>query len=48
MDYDRLCKDILDVDPNIRYAAVCDDSGELKYGGHREGCLLYTSDAADE
>ena len=39
MDYDRLCKDILDVDPNIRYAAVCDDSGELKYGGHREGIV---------
>jgi hypothetical protein len=37
MDYDKLCKDILSIDPNVRYAAVCDDSGELKYGGHREG-----------
>jgi hypothetical protein len=37
MDYEKLCKDILGIDPNIRYAAVCDDSGELKYGGHREG-----------
>ena len=37
MDYAKLCKDILNLDPNIRYAGVCDDTGETKYGGQREG-----------
>jgi hypothetical protein len=37
MDYTKLCKDILNLDPNIRYAGVCDDTGETKYGGQREG-----------
>jgi uncharacterized protein DUF6659 len=37
MDYDKLCKDILDLDPKVRYAGVCDDTGETKYGGQREG-----------
>src|SRR5215203_3216518 len=37
MDYVKLCKDILNVDPKIRYAGICDYSGETKYGGQREG-----------
>ena len=37
MDYGRLCKEILDLDPKIRYAGVCDDTGETKFGGQREG-----------
>jgi hypothetical protein len=37
MDYGKLCKEILDLDPNIRFAGVCDDTGETKYGGQREG-----------
>jgi hypothetical protein len=37
MDYTKLCKDILNLDPKIRYAGVCDDTGEIKYGGQREG-----------
>jgi hypothetical protein len=36
MDYGRLCKEILDLDPKIRFAGVCDDTGETKYGGQRE------------
>jgi hypothetical protein len=35
--YMQLCKDILNLDPKIRYAGVCDDTGEIKYGGQREG-----------
>jgi hypothetical protein len=35
--YEQLCKDILNLDPKIRYAGVCDDTGEIKYGGQREG-----------
>ena len=37
MDYGKLCKEILDLDPKVRYAGVCDDTGETKYGGQREG-----------
>ena len=37
MDYDNLCKHILNLDPKIRFAGICDDSGEIKYGGQREG-----------
>jgi hypothetical protein len=37
MDYGKLCKEILSVDPKVRYAGVCDDTGETKYGGQREG-----------
>lgn len=37
MDFDNLCKRILDMDKNIRFAGVCDESGEIKYGSQREG-----------
>jgi hypothetical protein len=37
MDYDSLCKQILNLDPKVRFAGICDDSGEIKYGGQREG-----------
>lgn len=37
MDYSKLCKDIFDSHPKVRFAGVCDDSGEIKYGGQRDG-----------
>ena len=37
MDYDSLCKHILNLDPKVRFAGICDDTGEIKYGGQREG-----------
>jgi hypothetical protein len=37
MDYGRICKEILDLDPKIRYVGVCDDTGGTMYGGQREG-----------
>ena len=37
MDYTKLCKEILDLDPKIRFAGVCDESGEIKFGCQREG-----------
>jgi hypothetical protein len=37
MDYDKLCKDILNLNQKIRFAAICDDTGETRYGGMREG-----------
>lgn len=37
MDFHRLCDDIFDLDPKIRFAAVCNDVGEVTYGGQRKG-----------
>lgn len=37
MDYEKLCKEILGLDPKIRFAGVCDESGEIKFGGQRDG-----------
>ncbi|MGD1836175.1 MAG: DUF6659 family protein [Nitrososphaeraceae archaeon] len=37
MDHAKFCQEILDIDPGVRFAAVCDDTGEIKYGGQREG-----------
>ena len=37
MDFNSLCKDIMNLDSKVRSAAVCDDSGDIKYGGQREG-----------
>src|SRR5574339_82717 len=37
MSYDNLCKSILDLDSKIRFAGICDESGEIKHGGQREG-----------
>ena len=36
MDYGKLCQEILNLDPKIRFTGVCDDTGETKYG-QREG-----------
>src|ERR671930_1402719 len=45
MNYGKLCEDILKVAPGIRFAGICDDTGEIKYGGHREGITnLLSSD----
>jgi hypothetical protein len=37
VDYNKLCKDILGLDTKIRFAGVCDDTGEIRFGGQREG-----------
>jgi len=37
MDYNKLCKDILDFDTKVRFAGVCDITGEIRFGGQREG-----------
>src|ERR671912_1031263 len=37
MDYGKLCNEILMIDPKIRYAGICNGTGETKYGGQREG-----------
>jgi hypothetical protein len=37
MDYHKLCEDILRLDSKVRFAGVCDETGEIKYGGQCEG-----------
>jgi hypothetical protein len=37
MDYDNLCKAVMDIDAKIRFSGICDETGEIKYGGQREG-----------
>ena len=37
MDYDQICKKVLDIDPKVRFAGICDETGETKYGGMRDG-----------
>jgi hypothetical protein len=37
MDYGKLCRDILELDSKVRFAGACDETGEIKYGGQREG-----------
>lgn len=37
MDYEKLCKDTFDLDQKIRFVAICDRTGEFKYGGVRGG-----------
>jgi hypothetical protein len=39
MDYDKLSKDILDLDSKIRFVGVCDDSGETRFAGQRKGLM---------
>jgi hypothetical protein len=36
MDYSILCKEILDLNPKVRFAGICDDSGEGPAGRHKE------------
>ena len=35
--FGKLCNEILMINPKIRYAGICDKTGETKYGGQREG-----------
>ena len=41
MDYNKLCKDILGLDRKVRFAGVCDETGEIIFGGQREGIKNY-------
>ena len=37
MDYQKLSDDTFELDRSIRFPAICDRTGEIKYGGIREG-----------
>jgi hypothetical protein len=53
VDYNELCKYILDLDTNVRFAGVCDETGEIRSGGQREDLdpdhlLLVTTEVESE
>jgi hypothetical protein len=37
MDYEKLCNDVLNLGSKVRFVGVCDNTGEIKNGGLREG-----------
>jgi hypothetical protein len=37
MNYSKLCEKVLELDPKIRFAGICNDNGETLYGGQRKG-----------
>ena len=37
MDYDVLCRQIMESDKKVRFAGVCDETGDIICGGQREG-----------
>ena len=43
MDYIKLRKDIMDIDPKIRFVTIIDMEGRLMAGGQREGVSNYLS-----
>ena len=42
VDYNQMCKLILKMD-NVRFAGICDATGEITYGGQREGVVRLLS-----
>ena len=32
MDYSKLCQQVMALDSRVRFAGVCDDTGEILYG----------------
>ena len=36
VNYDKLTKEVLDLDPQVRFAGVANSKGEMVAGGHRE------------
>ena len=44
MDYQKLCHDVLDLDSKVRFVGICDNTGEIKNGGLREGVQSFLTD----
>lgn len=45
MDYNELCKQVLDLDPQVRFAGVANIKGEQVAGGQRENIEKLLSDS---
>jgi hypothetical protein len=44
MDYQKLCNDILNLEPKVRFVGVCDNTGVIKNGGLRDGIKSILTD----
>jgi hypothetical protein len=44
MDYEKLCNDVLNLDVKVRFVAVCDNTGEIKNGGLKDGIKSFLTD----
>jgi hypothetical protein len=44
MDYQKLCNDVLNLDIKVRFVGICDNTGEIKNGGHKEGVKSLLTD----
>ena len=42
MDFDKLCQEIMNLNPKIRYASIYNNNGEQKYGQRDESTDLLT------
>ena len=40
MVYQKLSEDIFELDRSVLFAAICDRTGEIKYGGIRDGKIV--------
>ena len=44
MDFQKLCNDVLEFDPKVRFVGICDNTGEIKSGGLKEGIKSFLTD----
>ena len=44
MDYSKLCKESLEIDPQIRFAGILDKDGCLVFGIHKDGVTSLLDD----
>ena len=44
MDYQKLCNDILNLDRKVRFVGICDNTGEIKNGGLKDGIKSILTD----
>ncbi|WP_166391099.1 DUF6659 family protein [Candidatus Nitrosotalea sp. TS] len=48
MDYEKICKKVMDLDPKIRFAGIINEKGRLFAGGMREGFKSLEDSRDDE
>lgn len=48
MDYDKLCKKVMDLDPKIRFVGLINEKGRLVAGGMKEGIRSLEDQRDDE
>jgi hypothetical protein len=48
MDYEKLCKKVMSLDPKIRFAGMINEKGRLFAGGMREGIRSLEDQKDDE